>query len=501
MFYKLKSLLRKVVPYKFILLTHKARAFLAAVIYGFPGKKLRVIGVAGTKGKTTTVNMIAKILEENGNRVAMLSTANFQIGDQKWLNDVKLTTTSPFYFQKFLRRAIKEKCDYAIVEISSHGLVQYRHWGVSYKTVVLTNMMSDHLDYHKTYANYKNSHNALITKDLENIIAYYDDEDLRSFLDFDINKTFLLPVISTGANEVRTSGMEKSVNEKYSFLTKMFRCIYSICSQIPRLRFLSPKLQSSARDDRNSGNIIIKKKYVFSLKGYQNIQDVNLVKAENIVLNEKGSEFTVVSGDKKENIKLPLIGEFNIYNSLAAASVGIVEKINLAVIKKALEKTRNIPGRLEKIDEGQDFEVIVDYAHSPDSLKSVYETVKPYVKNKLIAVLGGTGDRDKTYRAKGGSLAEEYADIVIITNEDPYSEDPEKIINQVMSGIKNKTLGENLFRISDRKEAIKKAVSLANSGDLVIITGKGSEQLMICGEQKIPWDDRKIAREAILDLK
>ena len=430
MFYKLKSILRKIVPYKFILLTHKIRAFLAAVVYGFPGKKLRVIGVAGTKGKTTTVNMIAKILEENENKVAMLSTANFQIGDQKWLNDVKLTTTSPFYFQKFLRRAVKEKCNYAVVEISSHGLVQYRHWGVSYKTVVLTNMMSDHLDYHKTYENYKNSHNALITKDLENIIVNYDDEDLKSFLDFDVEK-----------------------------------------------------------------------KYVFSLKGYQEIQGLNLIKAENIVLNEKGSEFVIVSNNKKENVKLPLIGEFNIYNSLAAASVGLAEKIKLSVIKKALESMQNIPGRLEKINEGQDFEVIVDYAHSPDSLKSVYKTVKPYIKNKLIAVLGGTGDRDKTYRAKGGALADEYADIVIITNEDPYSEDPEKIIDQVLAGVKNKTLGENLFRISNRKEAIKKAVNLAKSGDLVMITGKGSEQFMICGEQKVPWDDREIAREAIKEIR
>ena len=438
MLYKLKSILRKVVPYKFILLTHKIRAFLAAIIYRFPGKKLRVIGVAGTKGKTTTVNMIAKILEENKSKVAMLSTANFQIGDRKWLNDVKLTTTSPFYFQKFLKRAVKEKCNYAVVEISSHGLVQYRHWGVSYKTVVLTNMMSDHLDYHKTYANYKNSHNALITKNLENIIINYDDEDLKSFLD------------------------------------------------------------KHAPDPSQEGNY---KSYVFSLKGYQEIQNINLVKAENIVLNERGSEFTVVSNNKKENIKLPLIGEFNIYNSLAAASVGLAEKIDLSVIKKALESTRNIPGRLEKIDEGQDFEVIVDYAHSPDSLKSVYKTVKPYIKNRLIAVLGGTGDRDKTYRAKGGALADEYADIVIITNEDPYSEDPEKIIDQVLAGIKNKTLGENLFRISNRKEAIKKAVNLAKSGDLVMITGKGSEQFMICGEQKVPWDDREIAREAIKKIK
>jgi len=426
MLYKLKQILRKVIPYKFILLTHKIRAVLAVVIYGFPGRKIRVIGVAGTKGKTTTTNLITKVLEAGGHKVAMLSTANFQIGDKKWLNDVKLTTTSPFYFQKFLRRAVKKKCDYIVVEISSHGLIQYRHWGVSYRTVVLTNMMSDHLDYHKTYENYKNSHNALFTKNLENIIINYDDEDLRNFLNF------------------------KGI-----------------------------------------------KKYVFSLKGYKEVNDAKLIKAEDINLTEKETEFNIKTDKGQMIIKLPLIGEFNIYNSLAATAVGLAENIKPVAIKKALESIKNIPGRLEKINEGQNFDVIVDYAHSPDSLKKVYEVVKPYVKNRLIAVLGGTGDRDKTYRSKAGAIADEFADIVIITNEDPYSEDPEKIMNQVMSGIKNKELNRNLFRISDRKEAIEKAVAMAEKDDLVMITGKGAEQFMICGEKKIPWDDREITRKAI----
>ena len=426
MLYKLKQILRKIIPYDFILFTHKLRSVLAVVIYGFPGKKIRVIGVAGTKGKTTTANLITKVLEAGGHKVAMLSTANFQIGDKKWLNDVKLTTTSPFYFQKFLRRAVKEKCDYIVVEISSHGLIQYRHWGVSYKTVVLTNMMSDHLDYHKTYENYKNSHDALFTKNLENIIINYDDEDLKSFLNF------------------------KGI-----------------------------------------------KKYVFSLKGYKEVNDAKLIIAEDINLTETETEFNIKTDKGQLAIKLPLIGEFNVYNSLAATAVGLAENIKPIAIKKALESIKNIPGRLEKIDEGQNFDIIVDYAHSPDSLKKVYEVVKPYVKNRLIAVLGGTGDRDKTYRARAGAIADEFADIVIITNEDPYSEDPEDIIDQVLSGTKNKELNKNLFRISDRKEAIKKAIEIAKSGDLVIITGKGAEQFMICGEKKIPWDDREITKKAV----
>ncbi len=426
MLYKLKQILRKIIPYRFILFTHKIRAILAVIIYGFPGKKIRAIGVAGTKGKTTTVNMIAKILEEGGYKVAMLSTANFQIGEKKWLNDVKLTTTSPFYFQKFLKKAVKEKCDYVIVEISSHGLVQYRHLGVPYKTVVLTNMMSDHLDYHKIYENYKNSHDVLLTEKLENLIINYDDEDLKSFLNF------------------------KKAN-----------------------------------------------KYVFSLKGYKEINNIKLIKATDITLKEKETEFNIKTDKGQMAVKLSLIGEFNIYNSLAATAVGLAENIKPIKIKKALELIESIPGRLEKIDEGQDFEVIVDYAHSPDSLEKVYEAVKPYLKNKMIAVLGGTGDRDKAYRSKAGAIADEFADIIIVTNEDPYSENPEKIMDQVMSGIKNKELNKNLFRITDREKAIEKAIKMAEKDDLVMITGKGAEQFIICGEEKIPWDDREVTRKAI----
>jgi len=426
MLYRIKQVLREVVPRKFVLLTHKIRAVLAVVVYGFPGRKIKAVAVAGTKGKTTTSHIIARILEEGGHKTAMLSTASFQIGGQKWLNDIKLTTTSPFYFQKFLKKAVEEKCDYIVVEISSHGLVQYRHWGVRYKTVVLTNMMSDHLDYHKTYDNYKNAHNALMTEDLESIVINYDDNNLRSFLDFNADK-----------------------------------------------------------------------KYAFSLKGYKEIQEAVLVKAEDITLGRECSKFAILSENKRQEINLSLIGEFNIYNSLAAASAGLAERISMETIKKALESMKNIPGRLEKINEGQDFEVIIDYAHSPDSVRNVYELIKSYAKGKIIAVLGGTGDRDKTYRAKLGALADNYADIVIVTNEDPYSEDPEDIINQVVSGVKNKTLEKNLFRITDRKKAIEKAISLAETDDIVIITGKGSEQFIVYGDKKIPWDDRKVARQAL----
>lgn len=424
MMYKIKNAFKKIIPYNFILCIHKARAVFASIRYGFPSRKLKIIAVAGTKGKTTTSNMIARILEGSGHRVAMLSTANFQIGDKKWLNNVKLTTPTPSYVQKFLKEAVENKCEYAILETSSHGMVQFRYWGVKFQTVIVTNLTSDHLDYHKTFENYKSSHYGLVGKGIKNLIVNYDDINTHEILD--------LP------------------------------------GKFNRIGF--------------------------TLKDYINIINLTLVKANNINLSDDSSSFALSIDSKTYEVKLPLMGEFNIYNAIGAILVCHAENIPVEVILKQLASMQNIPGRLEKIDEGQNFEVIVDYAHSPESLENVYSVLRLHAKGRMIAVLGGTGDRDRTYRSRGGSLADQFADVVIITNEDPYSENAEDIIDQVISGVNNKKMGDNLFRISDRREAIKKAFDIAGAGDLVVITGKGCEQFMIYGDKKIPWDDREVAR-------
>lgn len=430
MLYKIKNQIRRIVPLEFILFMHKAQAVVANVRFGFPAKKLKIIAVAGTKGKTTTTNMITRILEDSGHKVAMLSTANFQIGEKKWLNDVKLTTPSALYVQRFLQEAVAEGCEYAVLEASSHGMVQNRYWGVGAQTAIITNLTSDHLDYHKTFENYKNSHLGLINRKLKTLIVNYDDINTHEIL-----------------------------NARGDFTRTIFT--------------LRPEDLDSAS---------------------------SVLRARDIVYSQSGSEFAVEVGSSAHHATIPLMGEFNIYNALGAIAVCLSLGVDIGEIINSLKNIKNIPGRLEKIDAGQDFEVIVDYAHSPESLENVYKTVKPYVKGRMIAVLGGTGDRDKTYRSKGGSLAEKYADIVFVTNEDPYSEEVEDIINQVMSGITHKTLGKDLFRISDRKEAIQKAIAMAQKDDLVIITGKGCEQFMICKDQKIPWDDREIAMQALKSL-
>lgn len=431
MLYRIKNVLKKIMPYRFILFVHKARAVSASVRFGFPSRKLKIIAVAGTKGKTTTSNMIARMLEKSGHKVAMLSTANFQIGDRKWLNDVKLTTPSPVYVQRFLREAVKEGCEYAVLETSSHGMAQFRYWGIRFRTVIITNLTSDHLDYHKTFENYKSSHYGLVGERLKTLIVNYDDPNTHEML------------------------------------------------KLP-------------------GDF---KKIGFSLKNGGNIDGVTVIMAENVVFKENGASFEFSLGLRKYKIESPFMGEFNVYNALGAILACHSEGIPAEAMEKYLACMENIPGRMEKIDEGQNFEVIVDYAHSPESLENLYKVLRPMVAGRMIAVLGGTGDRDKTYRAKGGQLADRFADIIIVTNEDPYSEKVEDIIDQVMSGIKNKKHGENLFRISDRREAVKKSFELARKGDLVIITGKGCEQFMIFGDKKIPWDDREVAKELLKSIK
>ena len=455
----IKSILRKILPYSIILWTHKIRAIAAVLIYGFPARKLIVIGVAGTKGKTTTCNLIAKILEESRHKVAMFSTANLKIGKKEWLNKTKMTTPSCFFIQKFLRQAVKEKCDYAIIVTSSHGLVQHRHFGIDYKIVILTNLMPDHLDYHKTFENYRDAHLKLFTSNLETLIINKDDNCLTFFLKFPAKEKY---IFST------TNNKQLTIN------------------------------------DQQSTNKLSEKNYILFLDSY--------------FLNNNGSSFVVnISNAGNENfrsmkINLLLRGKFNIYNALAAISVGISQGIEFEKIKFALEKVKGVPGRLEKIEinNKQSFEVIVDYAHSPDSLKSFYETVTPNAKGKIIAVLGACGDRDKSVRPILGKLAAEYADLVIITNEDPYSEKPKDIIEQVVSGVeeavKSKVKSQKskvkfkikkYFEILDRREAIEKAIDLAEENDLVLITGKGAEQWIVSGNKKIPWDDREVAMEAI----
>lgn len=432
----LKSYLRKILPFSFILWTHYVRGVLAATIYGYPGRKLKVIGVTGTNGKTTTCNMIARILETANYRVGMATTINFKIGKEEWVNKAKMTTLNPFALQKFLADCLKANCHWVVVETTSHAISQYRNYGIDYQIAVMTNLTHDHLDYHKTFDEYRNVKAKLFSTGKTINILNNDDEKT-----IDVYQKFI-------ARDIITYGIEVSEGGR---------------------------------------------------KGRPDLL------AKKIILEPTGSMFTMVTPTSQVSIQLKLPGKFNIYNALAALGVAHVLKIHLDVAKRALESIDVVPGRMENVDLGQSFAVLIDYAHTPDALEKVFQTLTMAKKARIISVLGSCGDRDKTKRPILGALAGKFADIVFVTDEDPYSEDAEKIIEEVAGGVprgadsKNpKVLNENFFKILDRKKAITKAISMAYKGDIVLITGKGAEECMVVGNEKIPWSDRKIAKDALL---
>jgi len=430
----MKSLIKKLIPKSLLVTYHKALAVIAKVVYGNPSEKMIVIGVTGTNGKSSSVKLIAKALESEGAKVGATSTVEFKVADKEWLNKTKMTMLGRFALQRVLKQMVDAGCKYAVVEVSSEGIIQYRHTGINFDYVVFTNLTPEHIESHGGFENYK-----------------------------------------------------KAKGKLFEFLT-----------QRPRKKFGDRKVEKiivANRDDEHASYFLSfksDKKLTFSTK-----DQISDVYATSILVSPKGTSFKI----KDEKVNLKLIGAFNVYNCLPAIAIGLTEGIDFENIKQALQKVKVIPGRMESIDEGQNFNVIIDYAPEPYSMEKLYETVDLMDVNKIIHVLGSCGGgRDVARRPVLGKMAGEKADYVIITNEDPYDDDPMEIINDVAQGALDagKVLDENLFKILDRKKAIEKAIGLAKENDLVLITGKGAEQAMVVKNmKKIPWDDRDVAREIL----
>jgi len=425
-----KNLLKKFLPKFLISWYHFWLAFLGALVYGFPGRKIKVIGVTGTKGKSTVVEFCHKIFQEAGMAVASLSSIRFKINEKEWPNLLKMTMPGRFAIQKFLREAVNSSCQYLILEVTSEGICQYRHKFIDFEAAVFTNLFPEHIESHGGFENYKKAKGKLFQA-VKNIhIINSDDKNADYFLSFSAKKKYL-----------------------YEFKNRA----------------------SVGSEGEEDGGVI------FAFKNAK------------IKITNQNSKIIDVP---RLNLKLP--GEFNVYNALAAVAVGLSQGISLEVCKRAVEKIEVIQGRMELVRK-EPFKVIVDYAHIPDALEKVYQTLSTNYKlqtNKLICVLGSAGGgRDKWKRPKMGEIADRYCSEIIVTNEDPYDEDPLKIIDEVASGVKNNQ-AQDLYAILDRREAIKKALTLANPGDTVIITGKGSEPWMcLTRGKKIPWDDRRVVME------
>ncbi|XOB42732.1 MAG: UDP-N-acetylmuramoyl-L-alanyl-D-glutamate--2,6-diaminopimelate ligase [Candidatus Nealsonbacteria bacterium] len=411
----MKQIIKKLIPYFLLDWYHFLLAFLGAVLYGFPSKKLKVIGVTGTNGKSTVIEMISSILEQAGFKIAALSSIKFKIADKEEINMLKMTMPGRFTLQKLLKRAVNSKCQYAVIEVTSEGIKQHRHRFIDFSLAVFTNLSPEHIEAHGSFEKYRQAKEELfkITKDVH--VLNTDDKNVNHFLKYKADK-----------------------------------------------------------------------KYGYGLTANKNI-DHQLI-ATNYEANPNSTIFKVNNID----FKLNLIGKFNVYNALAAICVGLSEDISLETCKKALEKIKYIPGRME-IVVASPFKVIVDYAFTPNALEKVYSSIKNNFNSpKMICVLSAAGGgRDKWKRPVLGKIAAKYCQHIIITNEDPYDENPKDIIDQVAQGAENKA-----EKIMDREKAINSALKKAKTNDVVIITGKGCEP-WICIEKgkKIPWDDKKIVKQ------
>jgi UDP-N-acetylmuramoyl-L-alanyl-D-glutamate--2,6-diaminopimelate ligase len=428
----IKKIIKTITP-KFILRSyHKSLSLLGSFFYNYPSNKLKVIGVTGTNGKSTVVNMISFLLEQEGYKVGSTSTVGFKIRDEEWLNDKKMTMIGRFALQKMLAKMVKEGCEYAVIETSSEGIKQYRHLGINYDVVVFTNLTPEHLEAHGGFENYKKAKlrlfKHLMSKPKKQnipkiIVANKDDQYFEEFTDFQADQKISF-----------------SIDEESDF-------------QAHDIKF---------EDFETS----------FDLKGI--------------------------------NFKVDILGEFNIYNILTALAVCSSQKMDLEKMSTYLENFEGTPGRMEFIKNKKGIKILVDYAPEIESLKQLYQALDLFKYNRLIHVLGSCGGgRDKSRQPILGEMSGEKADIVIVTNEDPYDDDPMEIIDAVAQGVigKGKKLNKDLFKIEDRREALQKALELAQKDDLVLLTGKGAEQyICLANGKKIAWDERKVVRELLSEL-
>lgn len=405
--------------------TRRAMAMLADRIFGSPTKKVKVIGVTGTNGKTTTTHLIDKILCDQSKQTGLIGTIHMKIGDVT--EEVKNTTPDAIDLQRSFRRMCDVNTDYAIIEVSSHALELGRVRGCEIHTAVFTNLTQDHLDYHKTMENYRYAKSLLFSQ-------------LGNSYDTDRLKTAVL-------------NADDEASELYATVTPVRVITYGI--------------------DQPAD-----------------------VRAKQIEITSKGTSFTVESFAGSARLNLKLMGKFNVYNALAAIAVTLAEGISLEEIKASLEEVAGVNGRFEAVDAGQQFAVLVDYSHTPDSLENALMTVKEFARGNVFCIVGCGGDRDKTKRPIMAQIATKYADLTVLTSDNPRSEEPQAILDDMLAGL-SEVAPERYAALADRREAIAHAVSLAKPDDVILIAGKGHETYQMIKDQVLPFDDRKVAREAI----
>lgn len=391
-------------------------SYICANFFSNPAEKLKLIGLTGTNGKTTTTFLIKQILENVGKKVGLIGTVQNMIGDEAY--PAKYTTPDPYELQNLFSQMVEAGCEYCVMEVSSQALAQGRVNGVRFAVGAFTNLTQDHLDYHKTWENYFNA-KRLLFENCDIAVTNADDEN--------------------GLKIIEGLNFDKVVT-------------YAV--------------------NRNDATYV----------------------AKNVTFKSNGVEYELV-GDKIGRCSCPIPGRFSVYNSLCAASCALALGISFEQVLMAISKSKGVKGRIEVVPCDRDFTIIIDYAHSPDGLENIISSLKEIAKGRVVTLFGCGGDRDKTKRPKMGKIAAELSDYCIVTSDNPRSENPSAIIQDILEGMKGVKTPYTV--VENRKEAIAYAIEHAKKDDIILLAGKGHETYQILPTGTIHFDEREAVAEIL----
>ncbi len=412
------------IPYIVTENSRRALAKASANWFGHPSEKLKVIGVTGTNGKTTTTHMIKTIIEKClGGRVGLIGTNSIIIGDEE--QDAARTTPESYELQKLFADMVREGCTHAVMEVSSHALYLDRVYGVRFEAGVYTNLTHEHLDFHGTMAEYAAAKAKLFSQS-DKAIINLDDEYAH----------VMIRAAESANGTVITYSAEK-----------------------------------------DEADVVAKRIRVFADK----------------------VEFCALTLDKLQKFEVGVTAMFNVYNAMAAVTTGLALGIELESMTEAMQNFAGVKGRMESVPTGRDFTVIIDYAHSPDALENVIKPLKELETGRVVTLFGCGGDRDPSKRPLMGEIAARLSDFVIVTSDNPRTEEPGKIIQDILAGMKGTKTPYTV--IENRREAIGWAIENAHPGDIILLAGKGHETYQIIGKEKFHFDEREIVREFLEKIR
>lgn len=415
-----RGLFRKVEPYG-----HLAEAVLFNVINGFPARNLKIIGVTGTNGKTTTAYMIHNMLHKAGYKVGLMTTIAYGVGDNVRPQELHMTTVPVPSLLRQIKQMKTQGMEWLVLETTSHALAQNRVWGFPYSIAVMTNVTHEHLDYHGTFERY------LVAK-------------LKLFKLTDRNR----------------KGLRTGI----------------INADDPSASLFAAAVSRPFRYGQTAGDL----------------------RATDVTLTPEGSTYTARAGGQTYQIQCKLPGSFNVSNSLAAVSAGHVLGLTKKKIEQGIASLEHIAGRMERVETGKNFSVIVDFAHTPAALENALRTLRAATKGRVMLVFGATGDRDKAKRPIMGRVAAEHADKIFLTDDETYTEDPDAIRRTVAEGIKQAGGADKYVEIGDRREAIKASLDEARKGDVILLAGIGHQDSRNMGGELVPWREAEVVKSLLV---